>query len=77
MRNDVIGVCIKKSRSLTVHHQVLSVDLDLALEAVVGGVIFEHVDHVVQGDERVVDGHNLKHKTYRAQCNNIEACHRD
>ena len=24
-----------------------------------GGVVFEHVDHVVQGDERIVDGDDL------------------
>jgi len=28
-------------------------------EPSVGGVVLEHVDHVVQGDEGVVDGNNL------------------
>ena len=37
----------------------LAVLLDLALELSVGGVILEHVDHVVQGDEGVIDGDNL------------------
>ena len=48
-------------RALTVDHEVLAVDLDLALEAAVGGVVSEHVDDVVQRDERVVDGHHLRH----------------
>ena len=57
--------------TLTVHHKVLSVDLDLALEAAVGGVILEHVDHVVQSDERVVDGNDLRHIADRVSCRHI------
>ena len=33
--------------------------LDVSLELSVGGVVLEHVDHVVQGDEGVVDGNDL------------------
>ena len=29
------------------------------LEPSMGGVILEHVDHVVKGDEGIVDGHNI------------------
>ena len=31
----------------------------LTLEASVSRVIFEHVDHVIQRDEGVIDSHNL------------------
>jgi hypothetical protein len=30
----------------------------------VGGVILEHVDHVVKGDEGIIDGNNLTIKNY-------------
>ena len=32
---------------------------DLALEAAVSGVVLEHVYHVVERDERIVDGNDL------------------
>ena len=38
----------------------LAILLDLALELAVGRVILEHVDHIVQGDEGVIDGNNLQ-----------------
>ena len=44
---------------LTVDVQELAVLVHLALELTVGGVVLEHVDHVVQGDERVIDRHHL------------------
>jgi hypothetical protein len=34
----------------------------------VGGVILEHVDHVVQGDEGVVDGHHLQPDNINENC---------
>ena len=47
---------------VSVHVQELAVLLDLALELTVGGVILEHVDHVVKGDEGIIDGNNLQIK---------------
>ena len=53
------GVVCAPSRLLTVDDQELALCLDLALEAAVGRVILEHVHHVVQVDERVVDSNDL------------------
>ncbi|MBG9499278.1 hypothetical protein ABE44_09205, partial [Bacillus thuringiensis] len=44
---------------VSIDDQLVSLNLDLTLEATVGRVILEHVDHVLQVDERVVDGHDL------------------
>ena len=40
-------------------YQVLPVGGDLSLVSAVGGVVLEHVDHVVEGNEGVVDGHDV------------------
>ena len=52
--------------SLTGDGDLLAVDdqfavalLDCSLENAVSRVVFEHVDHVLQGDEGVVDGDNI------------------
>ncbi len=57
---DVDGVALVEDGDLVaVDVEELAVLRDLALELAVGGVVLEHVDHVVQRDEGVVDGHNL------------------
>lgn len=44
---------------LAVDNELAILGLNGALEATVGGVILEHVDHVFKRNERVVDGDNL------------------
>ena len=57
------GVALVEDCDLvSVDVQELAVLLDFALELAVGGIVFEHVDHVVKRNERVVDSHNLKHE---------------
>jgi hypothetical protein len=41
-------------------HQLVSVNSDLALVLSVSGVVLEHVDHVVEGNEGIVDCDNLE-----------------
>jgi hypothetical protein len=41
--------------------------LDCAVEFAVGGVRLEHVDHVVEVNEGVVDGNNLYFAMWRAE----------
>ena len=59
---DGLGVALHEDCNLhPVDIKELAILLDLALELSVGGVILEHVDHVVQGDEGVIDGNDLQH----------------
>ena len=44
---------------LAVNHQFATLSLDLTLVLAMGRVVLEHVDHVVQGDEGVVDSNHL------------------
>ena len=44
---------------LAVNHQFATISLDLTLVLAMGRVVLEHVDHVVQGDEGVVDSNHL------------------
>lgn len=44
---------------LSVDDEVALLARDISLEAAVSGVVLEHVDHVVQGDERVIDSNDL------------------
>ena len=46
----------KKSNLLAVDDKLVAVGADLALELAMGGVVLEHVDHVVERNERIVDG---------------------
>ena len=46
---------------LAVNHQFATLSLDLTLVLAMGRVVLEHVDHVVQGDEGVIDGNDLEH----------------
>ena len=58
---DVLGVALVEDGDfLAIDVEELPVLLDLALELAMGGVILEHVHHVVQGDEGVIDGDHLK-----------------
>ena len=53
---------IEHSDLLTIDIQELAILLHLSLELAVCGVVLEHVHHVVQGDEGVIDGNNLQCK---------------
>lgn len=50
---------LEDSNLLSIHNEVAAVAGDFSLEAAVGGVILEHVDHVVQGNEGIVDSNDL------------------
>ena len=57
---DLLGVHLAEDGDgASVHNELAIVGLNSALEASVGGVVLGQVDHVVDGDEGVVDGHNL------------------
>ena len=56
---------------LAVNHQFATLSLDLTLVLAMGRVVLEHVDHVVQGNEGVIDGHNLQSKTPSLSCDDI------
>lgn len=45
---------------LTIHYQLIPFSFNFTLEATMGGIILEHIDHVVQSNEWIIDGHNLK-----------------
>jgi hypothetical protein len=47
--------------------KLLILGLDCAIELAMGGVILEHVDHVVEVNEGVVDGNNLLFAKCRAE----------
>ena len=58
---DVLGVALVEDGDfLAIDVEELPVLLDLALELAMGRVILEHVHHVVQGDEGVIDGDHMK-----------------
>lgn len=42
-----------------VHDETVVLGLDLALELTVGGVVLEHVDHVIETDEGVINSNDL------------------
>jgi len=44
---------------VAIDDEVVVLGLDVALVAAVGRVVLEHVDHVVKGDEGIVDGNDL------------------
>ena len=44
---------------LAIDLQLVALNADFALVASVSGVILEHVDHVVQRNEGIVDGHHV------------------
>lgn len=43
---------------MAVDDKLVAVGADLALELAMGGVVLEHVDHVVERNEGIVDGHH-------------------
>jgi len=45
---------------LTIHYQLIPFNCNFTFEATMGGIILEHIDHVVQSNEWIIDGHNLK-----------------
>jgi hypothetical protein len=47
-------------RILTINYQLIPLSFNFTLEATMGGIILEHVDHVVQSNEWIIDGNNLK-----------------
>lgn len=44
---------------VSVYDETVVLGFDLSLEFTVGGVILEHVDHVIETDEGVIDGDDL------------------
>jgi hypothetical protein len=57
---DLSGVLLGVDRdSLAVDNELTILSLDGTLEATVGRVVLEHVDHVVKRNEGIVDGDNL------------------
>lgn len=44
---------------ISIDNQAVIFGLDFSLELAVSGVILEHVDHVIETDERIIDGDNL------------------
>ena len=69
--NDVLGTCVGPLDVLWValveHGDLLPVDVEelavllhLTLELAVSGVVLEHVHHVVEGDEGIVDSDDLQ-----------------
>ena len=61
---DVSGVSLlEDGDGLPVDDKLPILGLDCAIEFAVGGVILEHVDHVVEVNEGVVDGNNLHFAT--------------
>lgn len=44
---------------VSVYDETVVLGLDFSLELTVGGVILEHVDHVIETDEGVIDGDDL------------------
>lgn len=74
--HNVLGACFRPWNrlrvTLTENGDLVSVDnkltvlgLDLTLEFAMGGVILEHVDHVIETDEGIIDGHDLDEKISR------------
>ena len=49
-------------RKVKIFYQVLAIRWNFSLVSAVCRVVLEHVDHVIQRDEGVVDGDNLYHK---------------
>jgi hypothetical protein len=65
---DVSGVSLlEDGEGLPVDDKLPILGLDCAIEFAVGGVILEHVDHVVEVNEGVVDGNNLHFAMWRAE----------
>jgi hypothetical protein len=52
---------------LPIDNKLPILGLDCAVEFAVGGVILEHVDHVVEVNEGVIDGNNLHFAKCRAE----------
>ena len=54
------GVSFRENRDfLTVDNELTVLGFNGTLETTVNGIVLEHVDHVFQGDEGVVDSNNL------------------
>merc|ERR1719402_1994684 len=49
---------VEDGDGVSVDHELAVLHLHVALVLPMGGVVLEHVDHVVEGDEGVVDSHN-------------------
>lgn len=54
----------KSRKILTIHEQKTVLGLHFAFEFAVRGIMFEHVHHVLQVDERIIDCANL-HQMFR------------
>jgi hypothetical protein len=49
----------KDLNGLTVDDELTILGFDITLEATVNGIILQHVDHVVKGNEGIVDSNNI------------------
>lgn len=57
---DRLWITLAKDGDLvSVYDETIVLGSDLSLEFTVGGVILEHVDHVIETDEGVIDGDDL------------------
>lgn len=57
---DIFRVFFKRdSDGVSVHNELIPVQSDGSLELSMGGVVFDEVGHVVEGDEGVVDVSDL------------------
>ena len=55
---------IEDSDLVSIDIEELAIFLHLTLELSMGGVILEHVDHVVKWDEGIIDCNNLNKNKY-------------
>jgi hypothetical protein len=57
---------LKDGDGLPFDDKLSILDLDCAIEFAMGGIILEHVDHVIDVNEGVIDGNNLHFVKWRA-----------
>lgn len=57
---DLSGVTFREDRDfLTVNNELTILSFNSTLETTMNGIVLEHVNHVFQGDERIVDSNDL------------------
>jgi hypothetical protein len=66
---DVSGISLlEDGDGLPVDDKIPILSLDCSVEFAIGGVLLEHIDHVVDVNEEAVDGNNLQCAKCRAEC---------
>lgn len=58
-RNRLRFAFAENGNLISIDNEVVIFGLDFSLELAVGRVILEHVDHVIETDERIIDGDDL------------------